>query len=43
MDFCQVDVLHVVGAVVVTNLSAGPVNTFNLDHLAILDGTIEWN
>lgn len=37
----QVDVLDVVGAVVVLDLSARPVQTFDLDCLAVLDGAAE--
>ena len=41
VDLCQVDVLDVVGAVVVLDLPSSPVETFDLDCLAILDCTTE--
>ncbi len=37
VDFGQVDIANVVGTVVVANLPASPVNTFNLDRLAGLN------
>lgn len=38
VDLGQVDVAHVVGAVVVADLPAGPVEAFDLDGFAGLDG-----
>lgn len=38
MYFGQVNVSHVICAVIISDLTAGPVNTFNLDGLAIFDG-----
>ena len=43
VDLGQIDVLHVVGRVVVANLTSGPVDAFDLDDLSILDLTSEWN
>lgn len=43
VDLGQVDVLHVVCAVVVADLSTGPVKTFDLDRLAVFDGACEWD
>lgn len=43
MDSGQVDVFHVVGAVVITNLAASPVDALNLDNLAILDRAAGWH
>ena len=37
MDFGQVDILDVVCAIVVLDLTARPVHAFNLDRFAILD------
>lgn len=41
MDAGEIDILHVVGAVVVADLAAGPVDAFDLDDFAILDGAGE--
>ena len=43
MDLGEIDVLHIVGTVVVPNLSSGPVYAFNLDNLPVLDLFREWN
>ena len=37
VDLGQVDVTHVICAVVVADLSSSPVHTLNLDHLSVLD------
>lgn len=37
----EIDVPHVVGAVVVADLAAGPVDAFDLDDFAVLDGAGE--
>lgn len=37
VDLGQVDVFHVVGTVIVANLSAGPVYTLDLDDFVVLD------
>ena len=39
----KINVLHVVGTVVVLDLAAGPVDTLDLDDLAILDTAGEGN
>jgi len=39
MDFCKVNIADVVGRVVVLDLTTGPVDTLDLDCLAILNGT----
>ncbi len=41
VDLCQVNVFHVIGAVVVLDLPARPVDTLDLDDLAVLDGAVE--
>ena len=41
MDLRQIDILHVVRAIVVSNLSSSPINAFYLDDLAVLDGAGE--
>lgn len=41
VDLGEIDVLHVVGAVVIADLTAGPVDAFDFDHLAILNGPVE--
>ena len=38
MNLAQVDVADVVGRVVVFDLAAGPVDTFDFDGLAVFDG-----
>ncbi len=43
VDLSQIDVLDIVGAVVVADLSTCPVETFDLNNLAVLDGTAEGN
>ena len=44
MDLREVDVLHVVGAVVVADLTACPVDAFDLDDFPIFDlaGEGDW-
>lgn len=37
MDLGKVHVQHVVSTVIIANLAASPVNTLDLDRLAILD------
>ena len=39
----QINILHVISAVVVPNLSSSPVDAFNLDNLSILDRATEGN
>ena len=41
MNLGQIDVLHVIGAVIILDLPACPVDTFDLDDLAIFYGSIE--
>ena len=43
VDLSQVDVLDIVGAVVVANLAACPIEAFDLDDFAVLDGAAEGN
>lgn len=43
MDLRQINILDIVRTVVIANLSASPVDTFDLYDLPILDGTIEGN
>lgn len=38
MNLGKVDISHVIGAVIVANLSTSPVKTFDLDCFAILNG-----
>lgn len=37
----EIDIPHVIGAVIVADLPAGPVHTFDLDNFSVLDGTDE--
>jgi hypothetical protein len=39
MNLGQIDIADVVGRVVVLDLAAGPVDTLDLDRLAVFDGT----
>lgn len=41
VDLGQIDILHVVRAIVISNLPARPVHAFNLDDLAVLDRSVE--
>jgi len=41
MDFGEVDIPNIVCGVVVADLAAGPVNAFDLDCFAVLDGAGE--
>ena len=41
MNLGQIDVLHVVGAVVILDLPTCPVDAFDLDDLAVFYGSIE--
>lgn len=41
VDSREVDILHIIGRVIVANLSTGPVYTFDLDYFSILDCPIE--
>jgi len=41
VDLGQVNVLHIIGAVVILDLPARPVDTLDLDDLAVLDGAVE--
>ena len=43
MDPSQVDILHIVGAVIVLDLAACPIETFDFDHLVVLDRSAEGN
>jgi hypothetical protein len=40
MDPGQINIAHVIRRVIVADLAAGPVDAFNLDGLAILDGAV---
>lgn len=39
MDLGEVDVAHVVRAIIVADLSARPIYAFDLDDFIVLDGT----
>jgi len=41
VDPRKIDISNVVGAVIVANLPAGPVDTLDLDDLVVLDGAAE--
>jgi hypothetical protein len=41
VDLSEINVLHVVGAVIVADLATRPIQTFDLHNLAVLDGTAE--
>ena len=41
VDFCQVDVLHIIGTIIVLDLAARPIEALNLDNFTILDGSAE--
>jgi len=43
MDPCQVDVLHVVGTIIVANLSTSPIDALNLDNFSLLDRACGWD
>ena len=43
MDLCEIHVLHVVGAIVVANLTSCPIDALDLDGLAIFYGATEWD
>ena len=43
MNTGQVDVLHIVRAIIVFDLAARPVYTFDLDDLAVLDSATKWD
>lgn len=43
VDFCEVNIFDIFSAIVVLDLTAGPINTLNLDDLIILDGASKWN
>lgn len=43
MNLGKVDILDVVCAVIVADLTTGPVNTFDLDYFAVLDSASEGN
>lgn len=43
MHATQINILHVVGTVIVLDLTTGPIKALNLDRLAILDGSGRWN
>src|ERR1700723_2560324 len=41
VDFCQVDVLHIIGAIIVLDLAARPIEALNLNNFTILNGSAE--
>jgi hypothetical protein len=41
VDLGQVDILHIVGAIIVLDLAACPIETFNFDHFVVLDRSAE--
>lgn len=41
VDLRQVDILHIVRAIVVLDLAACPVEALDLDHFVILDRSVE--
>lgn len=43
VDLGKVHIQHIIGRVVVLYLAAGPIETFNLDGLPVLDGATEGN
>ena len=43
MDPGQVDILNVICAVIIADLSTRPVHAFDLDDFAILDIASEWH
>ena len=43
VDFCKIDVLHVVGAVIVANLPSCPIYAFHFEDLPVLNFGGEWN
>ncbi len=43
MNLGQINILHVISAVIVPNLSSSPIDAFNLDDLSILDRATEGN
>lgn len=43
VDFGQVDIANIVGGVIVFDLATSPVDAFNLDGFAVLDGAVAGN
>lgn len=43
VDFRQIDVLHIIRAIVVANLPTSPVDAFNLYNFTVLDRAAEWD
>ena len=43
VDLCKVDILHIISAIVVADLAAGPVNTFDLYDFAVFNCTGKGN
>lgn len=43
VDLGQINVLHIIRAIVVANLSTGPVDAFDLYNLPVLDCAVEGN
>jgi hypothetical protein len=41
VDLSEINILHVVGAIIVADLATSPIQTFDLHNLAVLDGTAE--
>ena len=41
VDSCEVNIPHIICRVIVADLTASPVHTFNLDNLSVLDGAVE--
>lgn len=41
VDSCEVNIPHIICRVIVADLTASPVHTFNFDNLSVLDGAVE--
>lgn len=41
VDLCEVDILHIVGTIVIPDLAASPIDAFDFDDFAVLDGAVE--
>lgn len=38
----QINVQHVIRRIVISDLAASPIDTFDLDNFSVLDRAIEW-
>lgn len=43
MNFSQIDIADIISRIIVSDLAAGPVETFNFDYFSVLDSASEWD